>query len=431
MRSTTASRPPTRPRLRPPAATNLKASLENLLGQALAWEFPAAPAFGTTITVPKLNAVLRKAVEATQARDGRAPVERDDRRLMADIANPLKLGEMPHDGTHFLVGQDWKNRFHARDGQEAGDLTVEKLRRWINEPTKTGLTKEVENLVILVWSAQAGMSFELHGAVCEGTIQRVDDLWVLRQEQAPDDAQWRLAVSRAGAIFGLTPSPLANAANAAKLGADVKARVTVALPAVRTYVQRLGARLTSLGVAPDSVDRMITAQATLGLLEKIAAGDAKTVVGTLATAPVATSERAMAESQKNAAEWSEELDGVIWKTVNQLLQAEDDDVRTRGEPVLLDLRATLSHDHHVLTEPFKAGLANIHDRLLAVILATKKPLPKPKIRKPHDETQRVAASGTSAGLTPDEASAEVAKILAAHPDSKIELTVTWSKGEGS
>lgn len=84
-----------------------------------------------------------------------------------------------------------------------------------------------------------------------------------------------------------------------------------------------------------------------------------------------------------------------------------------------------------MTEPFKAGLANIHDRLLAVILATKKPLPKPKIRKPHDETQRVAASGTSAGLTPDEASAEVAKILAAHPDSKIELTVTWSKGEGS
>ena len=424
--------------LRPPAATNLKASLEDLLGQALGWEFPAAPAFGTTITVPKLNAVLRKAVEATQARDGRAPVERDDRRLMADIANPVKLGEMLHDGTHFLVGQDWKNRFHARNGQEAGDLTVEKLRRWINEPTKTGLTKEVEHLVILVWAAQAGMSFELHGAVCEGTIQRVDDLWVLRQEQAPDDAQWRLAVSRAGAIFGLTPSTLANAANAAKLGADVKARVTVALPAVRTYVQRLGERLTSLGVAPDSVDRMITAQATLGLLEKIAAGDAKTVVETLATAPVATSERSMSECQRNAAEWSRELDGFLWNVVDQVTQA-GGDVHTRAEPVLADLKAILSHDHHVLTEPFNTILGKIHQRLLAVI-APPQPVYRPPVDPPvakKDPPSRpekptpLPPRGTSAGLTPDEATAQVAKIRQAHPDSKIELTVTWSKGEDS
>lgn len=430
--------------LRPPAATNLEASLEILLGQALEWEFPAAPRFGTTITVPKLNSVLRKAVEATQARDGRAPVERDDRRLMADIANPLKLGDMPHDGTHFLIGHDWKGRFTARKAQEAGDLTVEKLRRWINEPTKTGLTKEAENLVILVWAAQTGMSFDLHGAVCEGTISRVDDLWTLRQEQAPDEAQWRLAVSRAGAIFGLTPSPLPTAANAAKLGADVKARAAVALPAVRTYVQRLGARLTSLGVAPDSVDRMTTAQATLGLLERIAAGDAKAVVGALATARVATSERAMAECQKSAAEWSGELDGYLWNVVDQVTQAVGD-VRTRAEPVLTDLKAILSHDHQVLTEPLKTVLGKIHQRLLAVLAppvpppqlppVDRPPVDPPVVKKdPPRRTEKpapVPPRGTSAGLTPDEATDEVAKIRQAHPDAKITVTVTWSKGEAS
>jgi hypothetical protein len=427
--------------LRPPAATNLKASLEDLLGQALEWEFPAAPRFGTTITVPKLNSVLRKAVEATQARDGRAPVERDDRRLMADIANPLKLGDMPHDGTHFLIGHDWKERFTARKAQEAGDLTVEKLRRWINEPTKTGLTKEAENLVILVWAAQAGMSFDLHGAVCEGTIPRVDDLWTLRQEQAPDEAQWRLAVSRAGAIFGLTPSPLPTAANAAKLGADVKARAALALPAVRTYAQRLGSRLTSLGVAPDSVDRMITAQATLGLLERIAAGDAKAVVATLATASVATSELAMSECQKNASEWSGELDGYLWNVVDQVTQA-GGDVPTRAEPVLTDLKAILSHDHQVLTEPFKTVLGRIHQRLLAVLAPPVPPPPPPLppvdppvVKKdPPPRTEKpapVPPRGTSAGLTPDEATDEVAKIRQAHPDAKITVTVTWSKGEVS
>jgi hypothetical protein len=426
--------------LRPPAATNLKASLEDLLGQALAWEFPAAPVFGTTITVPKLNAVLRKAVEATQARDGRAPVERDDRRLMADIANPLKLGEMPHDGTHFLIGHEWKERFTARRAQDSGDLTVEKLRRWINEPAKTGLTKEAENLVILVYAAQTGMSFELHGAVCEGTIQRVDDQWTLRQEQAPGEDQWRKASALASGIFGHVPSPMATAANAAKLGADVKARATVALPDVRTYTQRLQGRLESLEADAGSADRMTTAKATLAILERLVAGDAKAVVATLAGATVATSERAMAECQKNAAEWSGELDGYLWNVVDQVMQA-GGDVHTRAEPVLADLKAILSHDHQVLTEPLSTVLGRIHQRLLAV-LAPPVPLPppvhrpavEPPVVKPPARTEKsapVPLRGTSAGLTPDEATAEVAKIRQAHPDAKITVTVTWSKGEGS
>lgn len=425
--------------LRPPAATNLKASLEDLLGQALAWEFPAAPSFGTTITVPKLTAVLRKAVEATQIRDGRAPVERDDRRLMADIANPLKLGEMLHDGTHFLIGHDWKERFTARNGQEAGDLTVEKLRRWINEPAKTGMTREPENLVILVYAAQTGMSFELHGSPCEGTIQRVDDQWTLRQEQAPDEDQWRKASALASAIFGHVPSPMATAANAAKLGADVKARAAVALPDVRTYAQRLQARLESLEADAGSADRMTTSKATLAILERLVAGDAKAVVATLAGATVATSERAMSECQHQAAHWSGELDGYLWNVVDQVMHA-GGEVRARGELVLADLRAILSTDHHVQTEPFKTALGKIHQRLLAVLAPPQSPPVRveppvkrddPPIRPTTKRTSTVPPRGSTAGLTPDQANDEVAKIREAHPDSKIVITVTWSKGEDS
>lgn len=141
-------------------------------------------------------------------------------------------------------------------------------------------------------------------------------------------------------------------------------------------MQRLGARLASLDVAPDSVDRMITAQATLGLLEKIAAGDAKTVVETLATAPVAKSERSMSECQRNAAEWSRELDGFLWNVVDQVTQA-GGDVHTRGEPVLADLKAILSHDHHVLTEPLNTVLDRIHKQLLAVFTPPPPPPPPP------------------------------------------------------
>jgi hypothetical protein len=37
----------------------LSAGLENLVGQALAWEYPSAPEFGTTLTTAKLTTVLR------------------------------------------------------------------------------------------------------------------------------------------------------------------------------------------------------------------------------------------------------------------------------------------------------------------------------------------------------------------------------------
>ena len=183
---------------------------------------------------------------------------------------------------------------------------------------------------------------------------------------------------------------------------------------------------------------MITAQATLGLLEKIAAGDAKTVVETLATAPVATSERSMSECQRNAAEWSRELDGFLWNVVDQVTQA-GGDVHTRAEPVLADLKAILSHDHHVLTEPFNTILGKIHQRLLAVI-APPQPVYRPPVDPPvakKDPPSRpekptpLPPRGTSAGLTPDEATAQVAKIRQAHPDAKITVTVSWSKGEGS
>jgi hypothetical protein len=185
---------------------------------------------------------------------------------------------------------------------------------------------------------------------------------------------------------------------------------------------------------------MTTAKATLAILERLVAGDAKAVVATLAGATVATSERAMAECQKNAAEWSGELDGYLWNVVDQVMQA-GGDVHTRAEPVLADLKAILSHDHQVLTEPLSTVLGRIHQRLLAV-LAPPVPLPppvhrpavEPPVVKPPARTEKsapVPLRGTSAGLTPDEATAEVAKIRQAHPDAKITVTVTWSKGEGS
>ena len=81
-----------------------------------------------------------------------------------------------------------------------------------------GLPKAVQNLVILIFAEQTNRSFYLHGAPDEATLATMPDQMELRTWVGPPEEKWKLAVQRAGSIFGLTPSPLLNAANVTELG---------------------------------------------------------------------------------------------------------------------------------------------------------------------------------------------------------------------
>jgi len=437
--------------LRPPGQASLGAALNDLLGQALAWKFPAAPEPGTTLTTAKLSAVLRKAVESSQARDGRAPVEVSERTLIRQIANPLQIGEMPHDGTHFVIGHHWKDHFTRCRAQDSGDVTVEKLRNWIDEPRKMGLTREAQNLIILGYAAQTGMSFSLHGGPCEGTIGKLDDSWVLQQEAPPDKDAWDRAVPRAGSVFGISVSPLATAANAATLGTKVKEVATSASVSARHYAQLLRQRLASLGVA-DQVQRLTTAESAAVLIDQIAAADAKRVVVILADAAIPTSERAVSEAVKKAATWARCLEDRAWDLVRQLSQAPAD-VQSRAAPILADLRQALSLDDHVATSPLADVLDSAYQRLLGVFVhapaagtaaggaATGTVQPTDPLAgvavRPAAGTAapggkagaaKVPAAGEEKGLTPDSATNRIEEIRRAHPGAEIEVSIRWSGG---
>jgi hypothetical protein len=425
--------------LRPPAQASLSAALDDLLGQALAWEFPAAPELGTSLTTGKLNTVLRKVVEASQARDGRASVERDDRTLLRQIANPLLLGEMPHDGTHFVIGHHWKEHFNRQRAQDSGSLTVEKLRRWIDEPKRMGLSRPAQNLVILAWAAQNGMSFTLHGGTCEGSITSLDDTWELTQETPPDQGEWDKGLPRVGSLFGVAVSPLATAANAVTAGTRVKEIATAAATPVNRYTRLLETRLAALGIAKDSADRLKTAQATGATLAQVATAAPKDVVGVLSRAVVPTSERAMSECLTKAATWSQALEDRLWDLVGQIQQA-DAEVQARAEPTLADVRNALSHDDHVATTPLKEVLDTAYHRLLAVFVRTppppvapvvppEPPVPLPLIAPPPRlSTGRVPARGDEKIADPDGAKARIDEIRQAWPGAKLEITIRWSEG---
>lgn len=416
--------------LRPPSQASLAAALDDLLGQALAWEFPAAPEPGTTLTSAKLTTVLRKVAEACQARDGRVAVEREDRNLLRQIANPLLLGDMPHDGTHFVIGHHWKDHFNRCRAQDSGDLTVEKLRKWIDEPRKMGLTKAAQNLIILTYAAQGGMSFTLHGGACEGTIATLDDTWVLKQETPPDKDEWEKAVPRAGSLFGVAVSPLATAANAGTLGTKVKEIAAGARGTAQQYAQLLKQKLTSLGVADGAADRLKTAEATVTLLSALNAANAKDVVGLLARAAVPTTDIAMSECIKGSAKWVASLEDRVWDLVHQIQQAAPD-VQQRAAPVLADVRQALTLDDHVATTPLKAVLDTAYQRLLAVFVQqpiTPPPPPPPPPAPPPEQTQRIPSKGEEKVTDAESVKQRIDQIRRAHPHAKIEVVIRWSDG---
>lgn len=142
--------------LRPPVASSLRDALTNLLEQALEYEFPAAPAFEAEIEAStNLEKVYRVMMDATQQTDGRIAIEdRKLRLLVRQIANPLLLGEMALEATHFVIGQHWKQHFTRKIAEVGGAISVGQLRRWLDEPKSMGLPAIAQNLVILTFAAQ-------------------------------------------------------------------------------------------------------------------------------------------------------------------------------------------------------------------------------------------------------------------------------------
>src|SRR3989442_5340260 len=172
----------------PPVAANLVGAMQHLLSQALAHEFPAAPDFEAEIKSSNLKKVHDLVSEATGMQDSRLLVDRALRPLLRHIANPLKLGEMGPDATHFVLGHQWRQHFTRKAAEIGGTINVKLLRKWIDEPKPMGLPKDVQNLVILTFAAQTNRTFYRHGAPWEATLTNLPDDCELREQKLPDPA---------------------------------------------------------------------------------------------------------------------------------------------------------------------------------------------------------------------------------------------------
>ncbi|AMV19858.1 phage resistance protein [Planctomyces sp. SH-PL14] len=417
----------------PPVAVNLRDAADHLLSQALTHEFPGAPHFDAEIKPSVLKKVYELVLPATQVPDGRLPIDKPQRALLRQVANPLLLGEMGVDATHLILGQHWKSHF-GRTQLDPGTpwITVGQLRRRIDEPKPMGLSKEAQNLLILLYAAQTDKSLYRHGGPYDGaTLQSLPDECELRSVDLPEEASWEGALARAGNLFGSGVSRLRNAANVGRLNGELQQQARGGRPSCVKYLQQLRERLPKFGLTLQETDRGRTATATLALIEQLIAAEDGHVVDVLAMATIDTSESAMAECFKRAGELEGNLDTFGWALI-EAVRGLTGERQAAAQTLVESVRQALRSDEHAV--PLAPALKGANARALQLLTDRPPPLdpkpldeetikPKPGKRTVRQESRR--------DLSPEAAQKLLSEAKAAlQPKQTLRINLDWFIEEG-
>jgi hypothetical protein len=332
----------------PPVGANFSEALDHIMGQAFAWQHPGHPTFEGEVRPAALKKVWAWVQKAAQQSPPRVEVDRADRDDMRRLAVPLGLGNMGD--AHFVLSRDWAQHFAKYQAQDGvSPLTVERVRRWIDQPKAMGLPREAENLVILTWALQTDRSFHLFGSSSpvEGTVDRLLDDYEVRTQALPDESTWRAGIRRAAELFGITAPPHLSAQSVAILARQVGERHQALRQGVAQYAQQLDAALSRVGLQVGSSDRRATAQAARDLMTALEGQNAEGIIRALAAARVPTTPTAVGEALSHGDALASALGQVQWPLVKSVGELPRETFGARVDAVLDGLRDVLRSDEHV------------------------------------------------------------------------------------
>ena len=336
--------------IRPPAAADLRSALDNLIEQALDGQYPAHPKFNKD-DMKLSNALVQQAFasicEALEAPDSRVAIDRDVRKKLRPLLDPLELA---HVGEQFLaVKTVWFDRFDPREAQLPNrTATVGHLRHWMNEPTPMGLPDVLENLVILTYSRQASRMLTLQSIPVPESLTNLRDDVVLERQALPDQADWEEVASRTSHIFGVTLQPLPNLANLQKLDTQIRELVTKYSGEVANYVSKLRTTLSQICGGCDGFARLMTAESMIALCTAIQ----KTrkpldLFEAIRLAQMDTSAAGMGVVLKQAATIHTAIDQIRRDAFDKLGQVQDEPRSSVAQGLRRQIQDVLEADEHV------------------------------------------------------------------------------------
>lgn len=385
--------------LRPPAAAALDGALRDLVGQCLAHQYPAAPELGRAPSDRELAAVLDAVRQAASQDDGRLHVaDHALRRLLREVANPLRVGTM-HEAP-FVLERYWLDLFDRRLATTP-EPTISELRGWIDDPQPRGLPVKAANLIIAAFAVRTDREAVLHGAPIPISLDLPADA-VLRVVEVVDEATWEQARQRAGGVLGVTVSPLRSAASVADLATKVTAGLAEVEGDARALTQALSDRWTAVGLpAPTGgpgPDRLGTARRALALADAVRAGHGPNdVLRALAEADLAPSAEAIGRSLRTGRTVAAAVNRAQWQILTAAMSL-GGSLAGEAEGIAAGLRQAFAADQ--FTVGLEARIAELSDAAAGLLAraAPAAPAPAPvSPLRPVDEPTSVATPVASAG----------------------------------
>ena len=399
-------------KVRPPVAATLRDSFTAVVIQALEYSYPGAPDIEGEVRLADLRTVYGVCEQALDA-DGRVPqVPNADRKPMRAIANPMRLGVQSEQAFTLDVSV-WDNLFTRKLAERTqaggeGHATVREFRAWIDEPKPMGLSRELQNLVLLVWAAATDRTFLDHGGPAGTAVDTLPDHLEVVAEQLPDDATWTEARDRMERVFGVARLPdQPSAVGLARLAGALQKAVTDhadTAAAVVTDLESLGALL------PDgALERVATAMTGSALLHALQGGGASLdALRTLVAADLHPSPEAVGASIKASAA----VTGAIKAVDVEILAAAF--AKPEGTALRNELGALMASDE--LATRFAPAIADLYAKARDLVIVVAPPA-QPQAPEPTAPCEPPAPE-------PAKPAAGVAVLLSEHGlDRAAALTV--------
>ncbi len=414
---------------KPPVATGLREAFEQLADRVFTHMNPAHPTFEEEVRVGDLRTCLDYVQKAAGATDGRVDVAYPDRRAIRKVLGPLKIATTGE--AHFTLGREWLDHFHVKAQEhDVQTVTVDHLKRWIDEPKRMGLDDRVANLVVCAYALQDDRVLLSAGQPILPTVDRLDATVELRAQRPPSDGDWSAARERAQHIFGIASSPLPTAANVASLASALQEQSRTHRDAVRRLPLVLPTA-TGFVTVDDTADRARTAQSAVTIIDALLSNADVDAIEAFARVDIPTTPAALGRSIKSASEVLSAIEAANWPLLAAATRLTGE-FAAQAQGILERLRNAIAADE--LTTALPAALSSAIEAATSLLAETvgkqesdATPGPGARQTPPVDAPNRSSKSFDFVG-GPDgtrEAARTQLESLIAELDDLTRLDVSW------
>lgn len=354
-----------------PSAPTLRAAVDAVLGDALDQRYPKHPTLDrpdTEVRRHELAAALDLARRAMADGSRIEAVDRPTAQRVRRVIDGFGVGRLSEQ-TYVLQTQYFRWHDHFIKATVGGDTTVAALRAAVVE---YGLTTDVQDLLVLAWAAMTDRVIRWRGTqIPDPAIGGLQPDMTLHEPVLPGEGEWRAAVDRAKALFGVQDEFHLSSAAMERVTSAVRRHARDLRPSVEALVSSLESHAGTLGLS-DVSPRLGSARRGSDLVSALdTTSGAIDVIHLLAEFDLPTEIPPFTHGMTTAADVVALLKGANWGLIDQLPDLGGD----RASAATAELRAEANRDQ--LHAGLGPALKTAADAATSVLLDRRPPPPGP------------------------------------------------------